>query len=75
MKFHNVTLPELSLIAGTRAMAGAGIALLVGDCLTAEKRKAVGWTLLAVGLITTIPLAIQVLSKSDCKKETTRALP
>jgi hypothetical protein len=36
-------------------MLGAGIALLLADRLTAEQRKAVGATLIAVGLLTTIP--------------------
>ena len=56
-----VTLPELGLIAATRAMLGAGIALLLADRLTAEQRKAIGWTLVGVGALTTVPLAIEVL--------------
>jgi hypothetical protein len=63
MKPAALTLPELGLIAGTRAMLGAGIALLVGDKLSEEQRKAVGWTLVAVGVLTTIPLAINVFGK------------
>ena len=63
MKQAALTLPELGLIAGTRAMLGAGIALLVGDRLSEEQRKAVGWTLVAVGVLTTIPLAINVFGK------------
>ena len=69
MKSHNVTLPELALIAGTRAIAGAGLALLLGERLTPEKRRAVGWTLLAVGLVTTIPLLAEVLCQSNGKPE------
>jgi len=51
------------LIAGTRGMLGAGAALLLADKLKADQRKAVGWSLLLVGAISTIPLAIDVLSK------------
>jgi hypothetical protein len=58
-----LTLPEIGLIAATRALLGAGIALLLADKLTAEQRKAVGWTLVAVGALTTIPLALEVLGK------------
>jgi hypothetical protein len=54
-------LPELALIAGTRAALGAGIALLCADRLAPEQRKAVGWTLFAVGALSTIPLAFEVL--------------
>ena len=56
-----VTLPELALIAGTRGMLGAGIGLLLADRLPAAQRKAVGWTLLLVGALTTVPLAFEVL--------------
>jgi hypothetical protein len=58
-----LTLPEIALIAGTRGMLGAGIALLLGDRLTADQRKAIGWTLFAVGAISTIPLVMNVLDK------------
>jgi len=56
-----VTIPELAMIAGTRAALGAGIALLLADRLSNEQRRAVGWTLVAVGVLTTIPLAAQLL--------------
>lgn len=55
-----VSLPELALIAGTRVMLGAGIGLLLSDRMGEERRKAVGWTLLSVGAISTIPLAFEV---------------
>jgi hypothetical protein len=58
---RNVTMPELGLIAGTRVMVGAGIGLLLADQLKPEQKRAVGWTLLAIGLLTTIPLAADVL--------------
>jgi hypothetical protein len=64
MRETTVTLPVLSLIAGTRAMLGAGAALLLGERLTPKEKKAVGWTLLLVGALTTIPLAAQALSRS-----------
>ena len=55
-----LTLPEIGLIAATRALLGAGIGLLLADKLSAEQRKAVGWTLVGIGALTTIPLAIEV---------------
>jgi hypothetical protein len=64
MKQLSLTIPELGLIAGTRAALGAGIALLLSDQLDAERRRAVGWTLLAVGAISTIPLIAEILGKS-----------
>ncbi len=58
-----LSLPELGLIAGTRALLGAGAGLLLADKLSTEQRKAVGWTLFLIGAISTIPLAVDVLSK------------
>jgi len=72
MRNHNITIPELSMIAGTRAMAGAGIGLLLADRLSPEQRRAVGWTLALVGGVLTIPLALEVILGQP---ETTRPLP
>jgi len=63
MKEIRLSLPELSLIAGTRAMLGAGVALLFGDRLTKEEKKAVGWTLFLVGAVTTVPILANVIGK------------
>ncbi len=63
MKKAELTLPEIALIAGTRGMVGAGAALLLADRLSRDQRKAVGWTLLTIGVVSTIPLAIEVLGK------------
>ena len=65
MKTVSLTLPELALLAGTRAALGAGVGLLLGEKLKPEQRQAVGWTLLAVGLLTTIPLALEVFGKRE----------
>jgi hypothetical protein len=63
MKETRLSMPELALIAGTRAALGAGAALLLGDLLNKEQKKAVGWTLLLVGVVTTVPLMAEVLGK------------
>jgi len=63
MKKAELTLPEIALIAATRGMLGAGAGLLLADKLNEDQRKAIGWTLLVVGAVSTIPLAIGVLSK------------
>lgn len=68
MKHISLTVPELGLIAGTRAALGAGLALLLGDRLTPEQRRAVGWTLLAVGIVTTVPLVAEVLKSRATSK-------
>lgn len=64
MRETTLTLPVLALIAGTRALLGAGIALLLAERLPPREKKAVGWTLLLVGALTTLPLAAQALSRS-----------
>ena len=63
MRERAITLPELGLIAGTRVALGAGIGLLLADRLDPDRRRAVGWTLLLVGVVSTIPLAMEVLGK------------
>lgn len=60
MKEARITLPELALLAGTRAILGAGIGLLLSDRLSPQTRKGVGWSLFAMGALSTIPLAIDV---------------
>lgn len=64
-KTAEVTLPEMALIAGTRAMLGAGLGLLLSDKFNLSQRKAVGWTLVIVGMITTLPLALEVFGKEQ----------
>jgi len=56
-----ISLPELALVAMTRGLLGGGIALLVADRLDASQRRAAGWTLVGVGVATTIPLLLEVL--------------
>ncbi|HUO78029.1 MAG TPA: hypothetical protein VMU21_10695 [Thermodesulfovibrionales bacterium] len=63
MKKAELTLPEIALIAGTRGMLGAGAGLLLADKLNKDQRKAIGWTLLIVGALSTIPLTMEVLNK------------
>jgi hypothetical protein len=63
MRETRITLPELGLIAGTRATLGAGIGLLLADRLSDGQRRAVGWTLFWVGALSTIPLAFEVFGR------------
>jgi hypothetical protein len=57
------TIPELMFIAGTRVALGAGLGLLIADRLNEDQRRAAGWALLGVGVVTTIPILKGVLSK------------
>jgi len=65
MKTIRLTFPELGLIASTRGILGAGIALLLAERLSLEQRKAVGWTLFLIGALVSIPLGMDVLGKRD----------
>jgi hypothetical protein len=60
MKETRISVPELALLAGTRAVLGLGIGLLLAGRLTDGQRKAAGWSLAVVGALTTIPLALEV---------------
>ncbi len=75
MRQVTLLVPELGMIAGTRAMLGAGIALLAADCMTQQQRRSVGWTLFAIGVLTTLPLAADVVSKASRAAEAERQAP
>jgi hypothetical protein len=63
MKETTLSLPELALVAGTRGILGVGIGLLLANRLSAPQRRPLGLALLAVGALTTIPLALEVLGR------------
>jgi hypothetical protein len=65
MKERTLTIPEIMLIAGTRLALGAGIGLLVADKLNKDHRRGAGWALLAVGVLTTFPLVMNVLGRGS----------
>jgi hypothetical protein len=59
-----LTIPELALVVGTRAAAGLGLGMLLADHVPAPARRPIGMTLVLVGLLTTLPLAIDVFAHS-----------
>ena len=56
-------LPELALLVGTRGLLGAGLGLLLAEQVNPPQRRAVGWTLVAIGVATTIPVALMVFNR------------
>jgi hypothetical protein len=62
-KARNVPAPLLGAIAATRAMLGFGAGLLASRRIKGNRSRVLGWTLLGVGLATTIPLAAMVLRR------------
>ena len=61
MKHVELPLLELVGIAATRGMLGAGIALLFGEHLIRHERRSLGLLLVAVGVVTTVPFAYDLL--------------
>jgi hypothetical protein len=55
-----LTLPEIGLIAMTRGALGVGIGLLLSNALEKEERRSAGLALLAVGMLTTVPILMRL---------------
>jgi hypothetical protein len=68
MRAVTLSIPQLALLVATRAMGAAGIALLLGDRLGRDQRRAVGATLAAVGALTTLPLVAEVVSSTRASR-------
>ncbi len=64
MRKSILTIPEIFLIGATRVALGAGLALILGDKLERKEKRAVGWTLFLVGVVTTLPLVLEVLDQN-----------
>ena len=63
MRKVELPFPELLGIAATRGMLGAGIALLFGERLDRHQRRVVGVILTAIGVLSTVPFAYDVLHR------------
>jgi hypothetical protein len=57
-----LSIPDLALIGMTRGLLGAGIGLLLADRLDETQRRPLGWGLVAIGMLSTVPLALQAFS-------------
>src|SRR5438876_839281 len=60
MKSVVLNLPTFGFIVSTRTALGVGIGLLISERLPAQRRRAVGTTLIAIGAATTIPAVMAV---------------
>jgi len=74
MKTTTLSLPELGLIAGTRVALGVGIGLLLSEKLPRDTRRGAAFALLAVGILSTVPLAIAALGELGCDDENPAAI-
>ena len=63
MKSIALPIPLLGAIAATRGMLGMGAGLLLAQSLSDRRRTEVGWALVAVGVLSTLPLAAHVISR------------
>jgi hypothetical protein len=59
-----MSLPELAMLNSTRVMIGAGLGVFLADRLSADQRKAVGWALFLAGAAMSIPIGIEIVSRS-----------
>ena len=73
MQARTISIPTLALIGSTRGMLGAGLGLLLANKLSDVRRRGVGKSLLAVGLLSTIPLAMHIFRSKPAA--TSPALP
>jgi urea transporter len=62
MRTLELSVPKLATIAATRGMLGFGAGLLSASVIPRAERKTVGWTLLVIGALSTIPLAMSVFA-------------
>ncbi|MBI1755954.1 MAG: hypothetical protein HYR64_02475 [Fimbriimonas ginsengisoli] len=63
MKQATLPLPEIGVIAATRGMLGAGVGLLLAQRMPSARARRIGSVLIAIGVISTIPLVLDVLRK------------
>jgi multisubunit Na+/H+ antiporter MnhB subunit len=58
-----LTIPEIAFIAGTRGALGFGAALLLSGKIPEHRRRTLGWSLVGLGVATTIPAAMKVFQR------------
>jgi hypothetical protein len=63
MKSIEIPLPLLATVAATRGILGLGVGLLLADALPPERRRTLGWALVAFGAVSTLPLAADVIGR------------
>jgi hypothetical protein len=60
VKRISLALPEIGLIAMTRGALGVGIGLLLANGLEKDEQRSAALSLLAVGVLTTIPIVLRL---------------
>jgi hypothetical protein len=70
MKKIEVSLPQLAFVAATRGLGGAGAALLLAPFIKVATRRKLGWALLGLGVLTTIPIAVRLVEARNSEGHT-----
>ena len=63
MKERSITIPEIALIGATRVALGAGLGFLLSEKFNKDQRRAAGWALFGVGVLTTVPILLGIVGK------------
>ncbi len=74
MRKRFVSLPELALIGATRGMLGIGIGLLLSSHISERHRRIAGSVLAGAGVLSTIPLALQLFRRRRVSRDEPRPL-
>lgn len=61
MKKTTLSRPTLAAIAVTRGLLGFGAGLLAARRLPRARRRRLGWALVGIGAVSTVPLALAAL--------------
>jgi hypothetical protein len=65
MKTATLRIPDLGFIAVTRVALGVGLGLLFCSQMDERTRRGAGIALVAVGLVTTIPIALRIFGGDE----------
>lgn len=70
-----LTIPEFGMINSTRFIIGAGVGLLLAGKMDHSARRAAGISLITVGTLVSIPVAIALLGKLRGSQSQSQQLP
>ena len=74
MRDLRVSIPELAFVGGTRGILGAGIGLLLASQFSQRTRKRIGFALLVLGALTTIPVFVGIRRRVGANGHVKRAM-
>lgn len=64
VKTYPVTLLQIGILSGTRAIAAAGLAFVLAEKIPRDQRRAIGWSLLGSGTVVFVGLLIDLLARN-----------